>query len=502
MAGFRFPQPRSINAMVLIGYGCIMLPLVIALLWALFQLDSFTTRSQSLIVQGIDATQNSRKLQEQLNIMERVARQYQVSENAELIGFLREDSREVADAIVALRSQTANADAQQLLQRIDDNINQLLVGMVRQPFDADGAGRAISQFTRARDDADALQRLLNTDIDRQLAALQTDAEQTRTALLWQAIVLAAVSVVTMLFVTWRVSRPIRVLDRAINQLGEGQFSRSIEVHGPADLEALGHQLEWLRRRLLELAQEKNRFLRHMSHELKTPLANIREGTELLLDGSVGELDEPQEEVTDILRSNGIRLQRLIENLLNFSAWQSRNEVLACSEFPLRDVVESVLKGHALTLRSQQIRLLSNLEPMDVFADREMIRTVLDNLVSNALKFSPKGGCLWLRAAKGEDQFSIEVADQGPGIPMSERKKVFDAFYQGEQPQGGLVAGTGIGLSVVLECVQAHDGLVDISDEQHAVTTKRGDTVVFNGAHLRIIIPQQFAEREARRVVNG
>ncbi|MEL6869613.1 MAG: HAMP domain-containing sensor histidine kinase [Pseudomonadota bacterium] len=502
MSGFRFPRPRSINALVLLGYACIMLPLSIALVWALLQLDRFTSRSQSLIVEGIQATQNSRELQEQLSNMERVALQFQISEDPELLEFLQNDSDTAVQATSALRRYAQGNQTRALLNRIDDNIGQLLIGVQRRGVDSDASAAAVRRFTSALNDADQLQRLFNTRIDSQLRELQADAEQTRTALLWQAAVLIMISVLTMAFVTWRVSKPIRVLDRAINQLGEGQFSRSISVSGPADLVALGRQLEWLRRRLLELAQEKNRFLRHMSHELKTPLANIREGTELLLDGSVGHLDEPQEEVTDILRSNGIRLQRLIENLLNFSAWQSRNEILTCSDFPLSNLVESVLKVHALSIRTQQIRLLSNLEPIQAFADREMIRTVLDNLISNALKFSPQGGALLIRTMRNDGQLTIEVADQGPGIPMTERKKVFDAFYQGEQPQGGLVAGTGIGLSVVLECVQAHDGLVEISDEQQAVRTRRGDTVVFSGAHFRITIPQTAVGEEGRRVANG
>lgn len=495
---FRFPRPRSINALVLLGYACIMLPLSIALVWALLQLDRFTTRSESLIVRGIEATQNSRELQEQLSIMERVARQYLVSENAELMGFLREDTAEARTVIANLESRTTNPEALELIGVIESRLDTLMIGLTRQPADPGGAATATGGFAQAIAAAESLSRLLTADIDTQLDALQADTAATRTALVWQAGLLTVVSVLTMAFVAWRVSRPIRALDRAIRQLGEGQFSREIEVDGPADLVALGRQLEWLRRRLLELAKEKNRFLRHMSHELKTPLANIREGTELLLDGSVGELDGAQVEVTDILRSNGIRLQRLIENLLSFSAWQSRNEVLNLSDFRIRDVVDSVLKSHALTLRSQSIRLLANIDEIEVHADREMIRTVLDNLVSNALKFSPKGGCLLVRVKRGPGEFEIEVADQGPGIPMRERKRVFDAFYQGEQEQGGLVAGTGIGLSVVLESVQAHDGVVDITDDQQAVRTGRGDTVVFTGAHFRIIIPQPDVPSMAAR----
>ena len=120
--GFRLPRPRSINALVLIGYACIMLPLAVALVWALLQLDRFTTRSESLIVRGIEATQNSRELQEQLSIMERVARQYLVSEDAELIGFLREDAAEAGAAITALQERTTNTDALALLNVIESRL--------------------------------------------------------------------------------------------------------------------------------------------------------------------------------------------------------------------------------------------------------------------------------------------------------------------------------------------------------------------------------------------
>src|SRR5207302_9603069 len=154
---------------------------------------------------------------------------------------------------------------------------------------------------------------------------------------------------------------------------------------------LGGQLEWLRQRLLELAHERNRFLRHMSHELKTPLANKREGTELLMDGVVGELDPNQREVTAILRENGIKLQRMIENLLSFSAWQTSSVGLETSEFRLRPVVKQVLENQQLTLLSQRVRLDVQVEHVTLLADRGKIRLTLENLRSNAAKYSPNGG---------------------------------------------------------------------------------------------------------------
>src|SRR5690606_2080150 len=107
--------------------------------------------------------------------------------------------------------------------------------------------------------------------------------------------------------------------------------------------------------------------------LKTPLANIREGTELLLDGSVGELDIQQQEVTGILRDNGVKLQKLIENLLTFSAWQAHTASLDLSQFELKPMVFSILSQHRLVLSNRKIRLQLNVSPIKVYADEGKLK---------------------------------------------------------------------------------------------------------------------------------
>jgi len=313
-------------------------------------------------------------------------------------------------------------------------------------------------------------------VDVEVAALQERTLQARQRLLWQAALLLPLAIVAVFVLTVGVGRPLRQLDRAISELGEGTFTNPIEVSGPHDLERLGGQLEWLRQRLLDLAHERNRFLRHMSHELKTPLANIREGTELLMDGAVGELDSNQREVAAILRENGIKLQRMIENLLSFSAWQTSSVGLEASEFRLRPLVKQVLENQQLTLLSQRVRLDVRVDDLTMIADRGKIRLILENLVSNAVKYSPKGGTIHLQARAAGPQLVLDVADSGPGIPVEDRAHVFDAFYTGRAARGTAVKGTGIGLSVVLEFVAAHGGTVQIIDGQ------------FPGAHFRITMP--------------
>ena len=315
--------------------------------------------------------------------------------------------------------------------------------------------------------------------------MQRQTASTQKRLFWQSALLVPLTLVAILALTLSIGRPLRAIDRAISELGRGTFSRSIEVSGPRDLERLGAQLEWLRLRLLDLAQERNRFLRHMSHELKTPLANIREGAELLMDGAVGPLDNSQREVVAILRDNGIKLHRLIENLLSFSAWQKESVGLDISEFRLRPLVKQVLESQQLTVVSQRVRLEVKVDDLTLKADRGKLRLIIENLLSNAIKYSPKGGIVYLQAVKQDAQLVIDVADAGAGIPQEERARVFDAFYTGSPPAGVQVKGTGIGLSVVLEFVNAHGGTIEIVDGEYP------------GAHFRIRMPLLSATNPVR-----
>jgi two-component system sensor histidine kinase GlrK len=324
-----------------------------------------------------------------------------------------------------------------------------------------------------------------------LTRLQSTARDAQRISTWQFWAMVPGTIILVLIFTFLVSRPISQIDRAITQLGESGFSKPIQIKGPRDLERLGRQLDWLRVRLLELAQEKNKFLRHMSHELKTPLANIREGTELLLDGSVGDLDPAQREVADILRGNGLKLQQLIENLLSFSAWQTKSEVLTVSDFPLRGLVTSVAKTQRLALKAAHIQLKLEVDDIIVKADKEKIRTVIDNLLSNAVKFTPRDGEITIRANRTPTSFVLEFGDTGPGVPEDESPRIFDAFFQGRREQGGQVGGTGIGLSVVLECIQAHNGTVKLVESDD-----------FSGAHFVIEVPQEREVSQQQLAANA
>jgi two-component system sensor histidine kinase GlrK len=472
----RFTKPRSLSGLMLLGMSFVAVPLLFAVINAAFQIRRLATQSEALVVQGVEGTRYNQLLFEQIASLERSARLYQVIGNTELLEVYRQNHERFQDTIERLGRLQRDPRSEAQLEALRTEsiaIWQLLSSRKR---GSPEITQAVSNFSRLWETATTLADASRRRIDQQLETLQLATASAQRNLFWQSAALLPATIVLTIVFTIVLARPIRHLDRVINELGRGTFSRAIRVTGPSDLEALGKQLEWLRVRLLELAQEKNRFLRHMSHELKTPLANIREGTELLLDGSVGKLADDQREVTSILRENGLKLQRLIENLLTFSTWQAQSVGLEVSEFKLRPLIKNVLESQRLTLVSQRVRLDVQVEDVTVAADRSKLKLMLDNLLSNAIKFTPQGGTIHIHAQAIRDQLVLDVADSGPGVPPEERSRIFEAFYQGKTPQGGHVKGTGIGLSVVIEFVHAHSGTIEIVDGQ------------FTGAHFRIRLP--------------
>ena len=467
---------------MLIGFTIVAAPLLFAIVNAAVQMNHLSTRSEQLVVHGVRVTRNNQRMFEEIGALERTARLYQIIGSADLLEVYARNQQRLAGTLDELLALPLDAESRDDALALQAEAERLHLELTRSTPNSTRMTDLINAFPQLSDRASKVSNRVSAQIDRELAGLQEATQLAQRNLFWETLLLVPLTLAVVGVFTYLFGRPIRAIDRAISELGRGTFSRPISIRGPADLERLAAQLEWLRGRLLDLAQEKNRFLRHMSHELKTPLANIREGTELLMDGAVGELKSAQREVTAILRENGMKLQRLIENLLSFSAWQAKSVGLEVSEFKLRPLVKSVLENQQLTLVAQRVRLDVHVEDLTPLADRGKVRLILDNLLSNAIKFTPRGGTISIHARAEREQLLLDVMDSGPGIPPDERMRIFEAFYQGKTPQGGHVKGTGIGLSVVTEFVNAHGGSIEILE------AKTG------GAHFRVRLPMRQAAK--------
>ncbi len=454
-------RPRSVLGLTLAGFAMVALPLIWAVYRGANHVEQLALHSETLVLHAVQVTREGEQLVELLTDMERNARQYEILAETPLLELYQEKNDAFLAALATLEvlnTGGAMADRLKAMREAAENLRASVVGYVP---GSDDAPIDIEGFARLRDMVQAIATENIRSIDKQVGSLQVTAAQARRSLFWQTAALVPVTVLLAILFTILIARPIRQMGRAIHRLGEGSFTSPVSVSGPAELTALGEELDWLRRRLVELEQEKNVFLRQMSHELKTPLASIREGTELLCDGTVGELSNMQTEVVEILRDSSMELEQRIENLLSFSAWQQSKGQLTVGEFELGSVIDTIVDNHRMEVVTKKLKIRKRFKQVTLLADREKVRMAVDNLVSNAVKYSPIGGSIGIRVAQKAQKVVVDVMDEGPGIPSDERERIFEPFFQGRMPTGRHVRGTGIGLSVVHECVEAHGGKVGV-----------------------------------------
>ena len=472
-----FPRPRSLGGLVLLGFVLVSLPLLLGVVSATVQMTRLSESSERLVVYGVQATQYTQALVRQTAAMERSARLYQLLGNADLLAVFRENHRRMQLALDALAGLPGDDARGAAIDEVRSLSAEIAAGL--ESGDRATATASLARFGQLSRAGGQLSLLASQQIDRELKAVEAETVATREQLFWQTVALIPLSIGLALAFALLVGKPIRALDSAISDMGYGRLEQPIAIRGPSDLQELGRQIEWLRRRLIEVTDERERFLRHMSHELKTPLAGIREGAELMLDGTLGPLAREQQEVVGILHQNSLRLQRLIENLLSYSAWQAQSRGLDLAELRVESLVRAVVESHRLSIASARQRIELDLDNLQIVADRGKMTLILDTLLSNALKFTPQGGAVRVSAkAAGDQHWLLSVDDDGPGIADEDRSRIFEAFYQGSTPQGGLVRGTGIGLSVVRDFVAAHGGTVDLVP---------GST---GGAHFQVRLPRQ------------
>lgn len=468
-----FLRTRSILQLILISFILVMVPLIVGLLTAAIYVDRLSKHAQRSVFEAVAAAQSSRMLVEHVISMERSARQFQVLNDRALLEVYRDRHHQFQQLARGLKELSASQ--QEAISALAEH-EQTVFRLLDDPAsDQQTIAAAIESFPAMNSAARAILAESSNLIGESVNELQQLARRAQNLLFWQTMSLIPLAIILFMLFTALIIKPMRNLHQAIRRLGDGQFEREITVGGPNDLRELGERLEWMRRRILTLENQKLMFLRHMSHELKTPLTTIREGSDLLSEQLVGPLNAEQTEIAEMLRQNSLRLQKLIEDLLSFSILE-RN-VLRVRQEPvaLDQLINDVISGYRLPARAKSVVIETRLDPVTIAGDRDKIRSVVDNLVSNAVKYSPVNGRITVSLAGRQDHAVIDVEDEGPGVDEDERIRIFNAFYQGRARASGPVKGTGLGLSITREFVQLHNGTIEVVPDRR-------------GAHFRVSLP--------------
>jgi two-component system sensor histidine kinase GlrK len=475
--------PRSFLGLLLAGFTLVALPLVGALVYAAWNTDQLAGQSRTAVFNASEAARASRSLVERIGSIERLAQQNALIEDPDLLASyarVHRSFKQLAGEITLLPLEEAQSNALNRTVTEEQALYDLLTDYPRRRV---AAAEITERVDRLIDSAREVLAINNLVVDREVQRLRHGAEKVQRGLILLVLFGTATALTLALALTRYIGRPIAQIDGAIRQLGSADFTHAIVVRGPEDLRYLGRRLDWLRRRLDEFETQKNRFLRHVSHELKTPLTALREGAELLHDEVAGPLVPAQRQVVGIMRDNSVKLQRLIEELLDY-----QRALHAAASLEVRPVVLDALIGdaarsHQLAAQAKALKLAVDAPAATLDADPEKLRSIVDNLLSNAIKFTPHGGAVTVKGKIVGGEAVIEVIDSGPGVPAEERESIFNLFFRGRtRGEGGMAAGvkgTGLGLAIARELVEAHGGQI---------------SVVADGAggHFRVILPRHSA----------
>lgn len=454
---------------------------------ALLTLDRLAAHSREAGRHAVALAEQAQRLSERGVAMERSARQFLVLDDP---AFRDRYADAWRDAQLALAAMATGLPGAQHTALADWRARGEAVAAVLQAAQDQHGGkrvpgrRALSHtlsqtLDQALSGLPALSQLLEDavrhEVERRNQALLDELDQRRRLLTSQVIVAVALAAVLALgFGTW-LSRPLKQIEQAIGRLGGNRYDEAIAVHGPGDLRRLGTQLDWLRVRLAEVEADKARFVRHVSHELKTPLAALVEGVSLLEDEVPGPLSPQQREIAAILRQNTVSLQAQIEDLLRFNEAGFAAQRLRKTMTDPRALLDNVIASQRLQCQARGVRCEVDGEARPLPLDAELMTAVLGNLLSNALRFSPPGGAVRFTLADAHGRLAIDCRDEGPGVAPHDAERVFEPFYQGERQPASARRGNGIGLAIVREYVEAHGGAVHLLPSN-------------GGAHFRIELP--------------
>jgi signal transduction histidine kinase len=468
---------RIVMSAALVGLGLAVVFLILSLaITGLRQRSLEARRSQQVIA-------SANQLQTLVVDLETGVRGFAITHQRRYLAPWTRAQKSYPDAIKQLLALTADNPMQHeralAIQRsINDylkNYSQPLVSfMLRNP---NLVGPIVQVFVRrAATQTEAIRGQFNTFITTEAAlgntrdkAAHTTAER---ALIVGGIGLGAALLLILLgalYVNRAVVAPVRSAADTAEQIAGGDFSGRLRTDGPgevgrlertfnsmaASLERTLADLEERNRTLLESEQTKSELVSNVSHELRTPLASVLGFSSLMLDREL-----PPEEMRrylEVIRTEARRLAELLNDLLDIQRIEQGTIELKLEETDLNDLLEAQVMLYSAQSANHDLHLDPADDELVVYGDRDRLAQVIGNLLSNAIKYSPEGGVVDVSASLVGDEAWIWVRDEGLGIPTDHQQRIFTKFFRGDVGRERGISGTGLGLVLSRQIVEAHGG---------------------------------------------
>lgn len=277
------------------------------------------------------------------------------------------------------------------------------------------------------------------------------------------IVMAIASLLAMLIVAKRLIRPITQLTLATKKVGKEEFSGILQIHQKDEIGQLAESFQKMTERLGENDLIRKKFISDVSHDFQSPLLNIKGYAGLLMDESL-----PADEragYAKVIQSETDRLSSLTKQLLLLTSLDQMMSPLKPSMYDVSEQLRETVRKYRWLLEEKQISLSMEIEDAELTGDPAFLEKVWENLMSNALKYTPDYGTIEVSLVADENSITVEIGDSGIGIAEENLAHIFNRFYREDDSRTIAAEGTGLGLSIVQQVIELHNGTITVTSEK-------------------------------------
>lgn len=264
-----------------------------------------------------------------------------------------------------------------------------------------------------------------------------------------------------LFMAEGLSRPILKVINIAEMISKGDYSQKIEKKSNIEeIDKLTTSINSLGNSLSEQEKLRQRLTRDVSHELRTPLSTLQSHMEALIDG----IWEPTPDRLISCHEEIIRLKRLVGDLEKLAQYESENLILNKTKFNMGEVVKNIVLNFEKEFLNKEVNLNFREKDIVICLDKDKISQVVVNLISNALKYTPKGGRVDVRISQDDKYIKLSIKDTGIGISSEHLPNVFERFYRVDESRNKSTGGAGIGLTISKSIIKAHGGNITVDSK--------------------------------------
>jgi two-component system sensor histidine kinase GlrK len=452
-------QLGSLRQLTLVSFVVVLVPLALLVGYSQIKLSEIGQIATNEAEYSVNIVRRVSKMEGLSVDIERLVRQYHVIKKDALKGLIGKSAQRFFEYQIPVCQQLS-------LQQNCSNLTERL-HWIKQYSGTDDQLLLDAQLAEFKQNLVDLAAQVDSSLDKRIQNQQIYVGSVQQTQFWLTACLLGVSFLLIALGSKAILKPVSKLEKVISAISRQEDTLpKISTSGPKELIVLEQKLHRLAGRLIQLENLRHALLRHASHELKTPLASIKEGCSLLTEQVVGDLNPDQQEVLSLLNSSTDRLNLLIMQLLDYNLLLQQAKPVF-SEIKTQQMFDEFITENSLAIKQHNNQIEMDFELQTIYADKKLFRRILDNLISNAIAHGSIGRPISIKLYRNKNMQVLDFANRGQKIALEQRSTLFQPFYRGEGVRNDRVTGSGLGLSIVADCARMMFGKAEIVEVDYA-----------------------------------